>query len=252
MSNPVLSKVADGIRTVTLNRPARLNAMNHELVRATAEAFAEASADDATRVVIFTGAGRAFCAGDDLKERGPATEAASREAIDAIQEVTRQIVLGDKFVIGAINGWAVGGGFEWAVNCDLSIWAESARGFFPEMELGAFVTGAVTTLLPRLVGLAKAKEMLLLGTRYPSAELHQLGLAWRVVPDAQLIAEARSTAARIASMPPRAVTDLKRVMGRAAFADIETAQALETDATVRSFLDPETVTRMASFPDRDR
>ena len=104
-------------------------------------------------MVIFTGAGRAFCAGDDLKaHRHPETEAEARAWIEAIQQVTREIVLGRAPVIGAINGWAVGGGFEWAINCDFSIWARSARAFFPEVRWGWFVTGGVTSLLPARVG----------------------------------------------------------------------------------------------------
>jgi len=251
MSDIVLSELAEGVRTITLNRPDSLNAMNRLLIDAVADAFAEANADAATRAVIFTGAGRAFCAGDDLKEhRHPGSEAEARDLVDAIQRVTREIVLGGKVVVGAINGWAVGGGFEWAINCDLPIWAKSARGFFPEVSWGLFVTGGVTTLLPALVGLNRARELLLLGERYEADSLHAMGLAWRVVEDARLMDEARTVAGRIADLPPRAVTDMKEVLLRAAFGSPEAltrALDLETDATVRGFLDPETTRRIASF-----
>lgn len=141
----------------------------------------------------------------------------------------------------------MGGGFEWAVCCDLPIWAETAKGFFPEMRLGAFVTGAVTAILPNLVGLARAKEMILFGEQYTAWELGELGVAWRVVADAELMSEAQTVAARVAELPERSVTDLKRVMGKAAFGGIECALEEETGATVRSFLDPETIERMAAF-----
>ena len=114
----------------------------------------------------------------------------------AIQRATHAITLGAKPVVGAINGWAVGGGFEWAINCDFPIWGRSAKGFFPEVSLNLFVTGAVTTLLPALVGLNKAREMLMLGERYEAGELGDIGLAWRVVEDAALMEEARGVAAR--------------------------------------------------------
>lgn len=122
MSDTVLSELSHGVRTITLNRPAALNAMNTELVSALVEAFETANDDPETRVIIFTGAGKAFCAGADLKERrtGVSPEQA-RANTERVQQVTRAMVLGDRLIIGAINGWAVGGGFEWAIGCDLAI-----------------------------------------------------------------------------------------------------------------------------------
>src|SRR4029079_18221329 len=157
----VLSELnGEGVRTITLNRPERLNAMNQALVRDVAEAFTDANKDGATKAMIFTGAGRAFCAGDDRREHvHPNSETEAREFVEAIQDATRAIVFGEKPVVGAINGWAVGGGFEWAINCDFTIWAAGARAFFPEVSLNIFVTGGVTSLLPALVGLNRAREM---------------------------------------------------------------------------------------------
>jgi enoyl-CoA hydratase/carnithine racemase len=251
MSQPVLSVLRDGVRTITLNRPDRLNAMNMVLIEAVGDAFAAANADPETRVVIFTGAGGAFCAGDDLKEhRHPESEAEARAVVDAIQRATREIVFGDRIVVGAINGWAVGGGFEWATNCDFPIWAESAKGFLPEVSWGLFVTGGVTASLPHLVGLNRAREMLLLGERYSAAQLLDMGLAWRVVPDDRLLDEARKVAAKIAGLPARSVADMKKVIVRTAFGDAQAmarAMDLESEATVRAFLDPETTARIKGF-----
>ncbi len=244
----VLSECGDGVRTITLNRPECLNAMNRQLLVDTASAFRDANADEATRVIVLTGAGRAFCAGDDRHEhRHPENEAEARELVDAIQQVTREIVFGDKPVIGAIHGWAVGGGFEWALNCDLSLWSTDARAFFPEISLNLFVTGAVTSLLPAMVGLVKAREMLLLGDRYTAAGLRELGIAWRVVDEDRLQVEAREVALRIAASPARSVEAMKRVLNRCALNDIERALELETEATVAGFLDPETTRRLKDF-----
>lgn len=230
---------AHGVRTITLNRPDSLNAMNRQLVDDLAAAFEDANGDDATRAIVFTGAGRAFCAGDDRKEHThPAGEAEARDLVDAIQRATEAIVFGDRPVVGAINGWAVGGGFEWAINCDFPIWAESARGFFPEVSLNIFVTGAVTSLLPALVGLNTAREMLFLGERYTAAELHRLGVAWRVVADDDLIGEASAVARRLAALPSLAVRQMKRTLNATAATDLRVALALETEATVTGFLDP--------------
>jgi enoyl-CoA hydratase/carnithine racemase len=236
----VLSELGEnGVRTITLNRPDCLNAMNRALIDDVARAFEDANVDPQTRVIIFTGAGKAFCAGDDRREHiHPETEGEARGLVNAIQRATHAITLGPKPVVGAINGWAVGGGFEWAINCDFPIWARSARAFFPEVSLNLFVTGAVTALLPALVGLNKAREMLFFGNRYDAAELHDAGVAWRVVEDADLMAEAVKVANDLANLPELSVRAMKRVLSSVATADLHRALQLETDATVAGFLAP--------------
>ena len=213
----VLSALEEGgVRRISLNRPQRLNAMNRALIDDVARAFDEANADPATRAIVFTGEGRAFCAGDDRQEHvHPESEEAARDLVEAIQRATRAISFGPKLVVGAINGWAVGGGFEWAINCDFPIWAESARGFFPEVSLNLFVTGAVTALLPALVGLHKAREMLFLGRRYDAAALADLGVAWRVVPDARLLDEARAGPSDLVGASDEAHAQRNRCVGSA-------------------------------------
>jgi enoyl-CoA hydratase/carnithine racemase len=245
----VLSTVdGKGIRTIALNRPDSLNAMNRQLIDDVARAFDDANADGATRVILFTGEGRAFCAGDDRHAHvHPENEAEARDVVDAIQRATRAIVFGAKPVVGAINGWAVGGGFEWAINCDFPIWGEGAKGFFPEVSLNLFVTGAVTSLLPALVGLNKAREMLFLGERYSAGELQEMGVAWRVVADADLRGEAQAVAEKLAELPPLSVRAMKRVLNQGAASDLHRALQLETDATVAGFLDPETTERLKNF-----
>ena len=238
----------EGVRTISLNRPGSLNAMNRRLIDDVALAFVDANRDPATRAIVFTGEGRAFCAGDDRHEHvHPETEEQARDLVEAIQRATVAIVMGPKPVVGAINGWAVGGGFEWAINCDFPIWAESAKGFFPEVSLNLFVTGAVTALLPGLVGLHKAREMLFLGQRYGAQELADIGVAWKVVPDAGLMPEAQAVAAKLAGLPPLSVRAMKRVLNQVATADLWRALQLETDATVAGFLDPETTRLLKDF-----
>jgi len=150
-------------------------------------------------------------------------------------------------VVGAINGWAVGGGFEWAINCDFPIWAQSAKAFFPEISLNFFVTGGVTTILPAIVGPIKAREMIMLGEKYQAGELADLGVAWRVVPDDLLMAEARAVARRLAELPPNAVRAMKRVMCLTATTNLEAALNLETEATIKAFLDPLTTKLVRDF-----
>ncbi|NVK31977.1 MAG: enoyl-CoA hydratase/isomerase family protein [Gammaproteobacteria bacterium] len=238
----------DGVRTIALNRPHAMNAMNRRLIEEVAVAFDDANRDPATRSIIFTGEGRAFCAGDDRHEHvHPETEQAARELVVAIQRATVAIVWGAKPVVGAINGWAVGGGFEWAINCDFPIWAESAKAFFPEVSLNLFVTGAVTSILPSIVGPLKAREMLLLGERYSATELKEIGVAWRVATDDALMAEAHAVAAKLAQLPTLSTRAMKRVLNQVNQTSLNQALALETEATVAGFLDPKTTELLKDF-----
>ena len=249
MTGTVLSELIDGVRTITLNRPDRLNAINPELLADLRAALAEANSDPDTRTILLRGAGRAFCSGDDLKEFDDqvGTEAETLRYVEDIQDITREILLGEKMVVGAVHGWAVGGGLEWMINCDFVLVGEGARFFFPEVSWGLFVTGAVTALLPRLVGLQKAREMILLGDRFDAAQAVDWGLALKALPESTLFREAHTLAKRIADLPQGAVRDLKRTLNKSATLDAEGAMALEVAATVRGFLDPETARRIAGF-----
>jgi enoyl-CoA hydratase/carnithine racemase len=249
MAGTVSTEDRNGVRTVTLNRPERLNALNRELLDDLRAALDDALADEQVGALVLCGAGRAFCSGDDLKDFEDQTggEAATRSFIESIQEVTRRIVLGDKVVVGAIHGWAVGGGLEWVINCDLAVFAESAKCFFPEIKWGMFPTGGVTAILPRIVGLAKTRELMLFGETFGAAEALEMGLAWKVVPDDAVFETAHEAAEKIAALPQGAVSDLKRVLNRAGSLDVEGALELETEATIRGFLDPQTVERVRHF-----
>lgn len=239
---------AEGVRTISLNRPSAMNAMNRLLIDEVSVAFDDANRDQDTRAIIFTGEGRAFCAGDDRHEHvHPETEEEARAVVDAIQRATVSIVMGAKPVVGAINGWAVGGGFEWAINCDFPIWAESAKAFFPEVSLNLFVTGAVTSILPSIVGPVKAREMLFLGNRYSATELREIGVAWKVVPDDELLREAEVVASQLAALPTLSTRAMKRVLNQAIAGGLQQALNLETEATVAGFLDPETTRLLKDF-----
>ncbi len=249
MSATVLTEdVAGGVRVVTLNRPHRLNAITPELLDDLIAALRAADADISIRCIVLTGAGRAFCAGDDLREFESQAqgEAATRAYIERIQEVTRAMLLGTTPVVGALRGWAAGGGLEWVINCDLAIAATGTRFFFPEVALGVFVTGGVTYLLPRLVGLARAREMILLGEKFDADQAHAWGLLHKVVPDESLMQEALALARRVASLPPGPVRALRRILAHQADT-LNAAMEAETTATVAGFLEPESARRAASF-----
>ncbi len=246
MSTTVLYSVSEGIATITLNRPDRLNAINPELLSDFKSALDQANVDGDVHVIILCGAGRAFCAGDDLKEfdqqvRNPIE---TRAYIEHIQDITRGLCLNDKMVVGAIHGWAVGGGLEWTTNCDFVVMAQSCRFFFPEISLGVFVTGGVTRLLVEQIGLQNAREMILFGNRYAASDAEQLGFSWRIVEDEDVMPRARSLAQRIAALPSGPVKNLKRTLQASPNASLETAMVLETEATLEGFLDPLSVDRV--------
>lgn len=250
MTGTVLTEyLGEGVQKISLNRPQRLNAIVPELLDDLVEALTAADRDTRVRAIVLTGEGRAFCSGDDLKEFDSqvSDEAGTTAYIERIQDVTRAMVLGDTPVVGAIRGWAVGGGLEWLINCDFALAAEGTRFFFPEIAWGVFVTGGVTEILPRLVGLQRAREMILLGERFDARQAHAWGLLRDVVADEALLPEAVALAERLAALPPGPVKDLRRIFARRHGAGLEAAMAAETAATVRGFLDPETAKRVATF-----
>ncbi len=241
--------LGDGVRKIELNRPQRLNAIVPELLDDLVEAVGAANEDADVRAIVLTGAGRAFCSGDDLKdfESQVSDEPGTTAYIERIQDVTRAMVLGSTPVVGAIRGWAVGGGLEWVINCDFAIAAEGTRFFFPEVSWGVFVTGGVTDILPRMVGLQKAREMILFGEKFDAAQAKDWGMLLDVVPDDALMARAVDLAKRLAALPVGPVRDLRRIFARPDGAGLNRALTAETEATVRGFLDPETARRVSAF-----
>ena len=195
----------DTIGIITLNRPHRLNAINNDLLREFMDCVRAATADKEARVVVLTGAGRAFCSGQDLKETagGLSLEDYLEEA-DRLQEVERLILKMGKPLIAAVNGYALGGGCEFAMSCDIRIAAEDAVFGFPETGVGLTVTTAGTKLLTQLVGLGKCKELILTGEFIDAAEAHRIGLANQVVAGEELMTEAMKMAQTIADRSPLA------------------------------------------------
>ena len=241
MSNPVLYSTQSGVATISLNRPKRLNAINPELLKTLHDAIQTANDDDNVRVILLRGQGRAFCAGDDLKEfdQQVGTEPETRAYIENIQNITRGLCLNKKMVVGAIHGWAVGGGLEWVINCDFVVMARTTRFFFPEISLGIFVTGGVTKLLVEQIGLSRAREMILLGEKYAAADALRLGFDWRIVEDSQVFEVGNDLAKRITALPVNPVRNLKRALRESPTLTLEQTLTLETKATVEGFLDPQ-------------
>jgi len=249
MNSTVSVTCKDGIAEVTLSRPDRLNAINDDLLVDFSSILKQLNQDDEVGVIILRGAGKAFCAGDDLKEaqnRQGSTEAEIRRYLEDIQDITRLLLGSEKVVIGAIHGWAAGGGFEWVLNCDFVVMGESTRCFFPEVGLGIFVTGGISTILPNLVGLQKAKELILLGKIVDAKAALELGIAWKVVSDEILLDEAYILANQLMAVPHQARGRAKNVLNQSAFLPLDQAMELETSATTTGMLDPDAAARAAA------
>ncbi|MGA8017621.1 MAG: enoyl-CoA hydratase/isomerase family protein [Desulfobacterales bacterium] len=191
---------------ITLNRPKRLNAINSDLLSGLIQQLHWAGEDNEVSSVVLTGAGRAFCAGEDLKETSAGKSLAqwTRE-VEALQETQRIIMRLGKPLIAAINGYAVGGGLEFALSCDIRIAGEDAKFGFPETGVGLTVTNAGTKLIAQIVGLGKAKELILTGDIIDAEEAMRIGLVNKVVPAERLIKETMQVCQKINQRSPLAL-----------------------------------------------
>ncbi len=223
----VLVEKQDGVATVTLNRPDKLNALNRELRLEFCRAMQDLRRDREVRVVIITGAGRAFCVGLDLRELGTKASGIRDEG-----NVTFITVIDDMEVpvIGAINGFAITGGFELALACDIMIAAEEAQFADTHARVGVMPGGGMSARLPRAVGISKAKEMSLTGNYISAHEAERLGLVNRVVPRDQLLAAAREMATQIAGANQNIVRQMKQLYHRTTRNPLGEALQLEQDA----------------------
>ena len=191
---------------ITFNRPHRLNAINLELLREFISQLERAKNDQEARVVVLTGEGRSFCAGEDLKETATGKDLETWvEETERLQEVERVILKLGKPLIAAIRGYALGGGCEFAMACDIRIASEDAVFGFPETGVGLTVTTAGTKLLTQIVGLGKAKELIFTGEFIEAQEALKIGLANKIVPNDSLMDETMAMAEKISNRSPLAI-----------------------------------------------
>ena len=230
---------ATHVATVTLNRPARLNALTFEVYAELRDVFDTIGHDPAVRAVVITGAGRGFCSGGDVEAIIGALLNRPREELLAFTRLTcdliRAIRACPKPVIAAVNGVAAGAGAVIAAACDIRIAAQSASFAFLFTRVG--LSGAdmgAAWLLPRLVGLGRATELLMAGGVIDSHEAHRIGLVNRVVDDGDVLAEARRLAERLAAGPAEALADTKRALDEEAALSL--TAALEREAAGQAAL----------------
>ena len=248
----ILYEKNQGVATITLNRPQSLNAFVPQMNQETLDALRDGERDKQVRCLMITGAGRAFCAGQDLKGRTPEQKGSLGASLrEKYNPMIRQIRQMEKIVIAAVNGVAAGAGCNLALACDLRVASEDAKFVQSFVRVGLAPDSGGSFILPRLVGVSKALELLLLGDTVDAKEAQRIGFVARVFPAAEFASSARAIAEQIARAP-RGVGLIKRAVNHANFANLENdleyeahlqeiaGRSFDYDEGVKAFLEKRT------------
>ena len=225
----IIYTVAEGVATITLNRPDKLNSFDREMALETIEALDQARDDAAVRAILLTGEGRAFSAGQDLAEAiAPGTRI---EEIITVQynPIVRRLRALPKPVVCAVNGVAAGAGANIAYACDLTLAAESAVFIQSFIQIGLIPDSGGTFTLPRLVGMQRAFGQMILAPKVSAKEAEALGMIWKAVPDAELMNEATTLAKKLATMPTKAIALTKDALNRSTFNHLDDQLDVENE-----------------------
>jgi 2-(1,2-epoxy-1,2-dihydrophenyl)acetyl-CoA isomerase len=247
----VMFRRENQVEVITLNRPDLLNAFNFNILYGISRRLDELIQDDDARAIIITGNGKGFCTGADLTGGGGRSDAYTpmgmRLTTHVYSGVIRAMAEIEKPIIGAINGAAAGAGCNFALACDILIAAESARFIQVFVRRGLVADAGGTFFLPRLVGLAKAKELMFTGETVDASRALELGLVNKVVPDDKLMDEAMEMAQKLAKGPTRAIGMIKRMLNRSYETDLSTALELEASMQGIAVSTPDAVEGITSF-----
>lgn len=238
---------SDHILTVTFQRPRVMNALTREMIRELKTTLNAIARDGNTRVVVLRGEGNHFCAGADIGVEKNCTLTEYRAFVSDIQDITRALCNMDAVSIAAIQGFCLGGGMEIACACDLRIAAEDARLGFPEVGLGLTTTSGATRLLPHLIGMARARELMLTGDWIGAEDAARMGLVNRVVASGNLRGATRALAEKICTRAPLAVATQKHLLDAAADAPLDAVLQMEVDAILTTFASGDGQEGMAAF-----
>jgi enoyl-CoA hydratase len=237
----------DRVAWITLNRPDKLNALNRDVFQQLGVALDRLEASPDAVVGILHGAGRAFAAGADIQDYVDISVHAYRAFMDVGRAVSDRIASLRKPVIAAVQGFALGGGFELVLACDLVIASDNSRFGLPETKLGLVPGGGGTQRLPRLVGRMRATELLITGRFLTADEAQSWGIVNEVVPKTDLLERAGALAASVGAQAPEAVSTIKRIVREGADAPLPTALSLEQDATARLIVSEDAHEGIAAF-----
>jgi enoyl-CoA hydratase/carnithine racemase len=247
MSDAVLFEIKDRVAWATLNRPKSLNAVNEAMVDALLAIVAQVAADPEVRVLVLTGAGRAFCAGGDIFEMADAYGEAVRPFQRKIQRLSHEMRDLDKPILAAVNGYALGAGIELALMCDLRVAAETAKFGVPDAHLGISPGGGMTFLMPETIGIGRTMDMALQADPIEAQEADRIGLVTQIEPDQALLENVHALAVRIASFPPKGLAYMKRGYYMASEATFASTLKVEEEYDVGSFRSPETQRELQAF-----
>ena len=247
MTSPVVlvERPADGVGLLRINRPEVRNALNLEVRKLLALHLTQFGEDDAIRCVVLTGNDKSFAAGADIKEMAQANPIEMIKR--GVHKLWRAIGACPKPVIAAVNGFALGGGCELAMTCDIIIAGESARFGQPEVKIGIIPGGGGTQRLTRAVGKYKAMKICLTGDLFSAREAYDMGLVSELVPDAEVEKRALAMAQQIAEFSPLAVQQIKEIMLAGLDASLDAALRLETKAIQVMFASHDQKEGMAAF-----
>ena len=229
----IVQSSADGVARITLNRPDRLNSFTRQMHAEVREALAAVAADTTARVLVLTGAGRGFCAGQDLSDRAVSPGDAPVDLGESIERDYLPLVQGLRAlpmpVVCAVNGVAAGAGANVALACDIVVAARSASFIQAFCRIGLVPDSGGTWFLPRLVGTARAAGLALLGDKLPAEQAASWGLIWECVDDAELAPAVERIAAQLAQASPRGLAAIKRALQAGAGNTLDAQLALERD-----------------------
>jgi enoyl-CoA hydratase len=232
----ILFEVSEGIATITINRPKALNALNSDVMAELNDASLKCKTDEAIKVVILTGAGeKSFVAGADISQMAELRPQQAMEFMEAGIETFRSFEVLPKPVIAAINGFALGGGVELAMSCDIRLASENARFGQPEILIGLIPGWGGTQRLARLVGMGRAKEYIMAGGQIDAKRAYEIGLVNQVYPLDQLIPEARKLAKKMEGLPGFALKMAKHAINFGYDVSMDTAMRLETQCCSQCF-----------------
>jgi enoyl-CoA hydratase len=248
----IILEIKESVALIKLNRPTVLNAMNKQLWLDLRAALQTARDDEAVKVVIITGEGRAFSTGADLKDSKGRSLSAYRDYLEHLQEISREIIRYPKPTIAAINGYALGSGYELALACDIRLAAESAKMGSPEARVSSSVTGGAMRLLQDLVGPGKAKELLFTCDYIDGREAERINLVNRAVADERLMEEALALAHKIAANSLFSMRLIKKGLAMAHEVSLEALMDYEIEACLATVSTEDRKDKLEQFQERKK